>query len=241
MAPSAARLGILMLDSRFPRIRGDVGNPETWDFPVRYAVVPSATPEAVVAANPEPLFERFVEVGQKLVAEGCTAIATTCGFLAPQRARLAAALRVPVAASALEQAAQIEAGLPADQRIGILTISATHLSPAHLAAAGVPANTAIAGLDGSSFAKAILGNETTLDVEAARRDITAAALELCARHKDLGALLLECTNMPPYAADVARATGLPVHSIIGYLNWFHESLAPARFPVPDRNQPSSNP
>lgn len=226
---TGARLGILMLDTRFPRILGDVGNAGSWPFPVRYAVVPGATPEAIVCDDIEPFVEAFIAAGRGLVAEGCTGIATTCGFLALIRPRLSKALGVPVAASALEQAGQIAACLPPEQKVGILTISAGTLSPAHLRAAGVPEGSPVAGLKGSSFAQTILGNAAELDVAQARADMVQAANRLVATNPDVGAILLECTNMVPYAPDIARATGRPVHSIHSYLNWFHAGLQPPRF------------
>ena len=56
-----------------------------------------------------------------------------------------------------------------------------------------------------------------------------AAQRLVEAHADVGAILLECTNMVPYAPDIAAATGRPVHSIHSYLNWFHAGLQPPRF------------
>ncbi|WP_295316854.1 aspartate/glutamate racemase family protein [Roseobacter sp.] len=232
MTGPAARLGILMLDTQFPRIPGDVGNPVTWPFPVRYAVVPGATPQAVVCEDPEPLVQEFITAGRGLIDAGCTGIATTCGFLALIRPGLAAKLGVPVAASALEQAAQVQAALPPDQTIGVLTISAASLSPRHLAVAGAPDTCVIEGVEDTSFARSILGNQTVLDVEAARRDLCAAARRLVAHAPQTGAIILECTNMVPYARDIARATGRPVFSIYTYLMWFHDSLLPPAFPAP---------
>ncbi|MFG6566978.1 aspartate/glutamate racemase family protein [Sulfitobacter sp. 1A13679] len=226
---TGARLGILMLDTRFPRILGDVGHAGSWDFPVRYAVVPGATPEAIVCDDIDPFVQAFIAVGRDLIAEGCTGIATTCGFLALIRPRLAEALGVPVAASALEQAGQIAACLPPGQRVGILTISAATLSPAHLRAAGVPEGSPVVGMEGSGFARTILGNLPDLDVAQARAEMVQAAQQLVEAHADVGAILLECTNMVPYASDIAAATGRPVHSIHSYLNWFHAGLLPPRF------------
>lgn len=224
-----ARLGILMLDSRFPRIPGDVGNPLTWPFDVTYGVVPGATPQAIVCDDIEPFVQAFIEVGHRLVRDGCSGIATTCGFLALIRPRLAAALGVPVAASALEQAAQILPLLPPGRCLGVLTISQDSLSTAHLTAAGVPLETPIAGMDGTAFAVSILENQTTLDVETARRDMVHKAKQLVQGRPDIGALILECTNMVPYANDIAAATGRPVFSIYTYLRWFHAGLSPRVF------------
>jgi hypothetical protein len=224
-----AHLGILMLDTRFPRILGDVGNADTWPFPVHYGVVKDATPQEIVCDDIEPFVQEFISVGRNLVAQGCHGIATTCGFLALIRPRLVAALGVPVAASALEQAGQIAPMLAADQQLGVLTISAASLSDAHLAAAGVPQGTPIQGMEGSSFAASILGNETTLDGVAARQEMLSAAKRLVAQNPSVGAIILECTNMVPYAPDIARATGRPVFSIYTYLRWFHAGLTPPEF------------
>lgn len=226
---SQAQLGILMLDTRFPRIIGDVGNAETWPFPVRYGMVAGATPNAIVCEDTEPFVDAFIDIGRKLVDEGCAGIATTCGFLSLIRPRLAAALGVPVAASSLEQAAQIKAMLPPEQKLGILTISADTLSQAHLSVAGVPKGTPIQGMDGTEFAKSILENRETLDIKAAQEDMTAAAQKLVTTHPEIGALLLECTNMSPYAPGIKAATGRPIYSIYTYLRWFHAGLIPPAF------------
>lgn len=224
-----ARLGILMLDTRFPRIKGDVGNAETWPFPVRFGVVKGATPQAIVCQDQEPFVQAFIETGHRLVAEGCQGIATTCGFLSLIRPRLSAALGVPVAASALEQAAQVKGMLPPDQLIGVLTISAASLSGAHLRVAGVPAGSPVKGMEGSQFADSILENKDTLDVVSARQEMASAAKALVSEEPKIGALVLECTNMVPYAPDIAQATGRPVYTIYTYLKWFQAGLTPHVF------------
>ncbi len=226
-----AAVGILMLETRFPRIQGDMGNAMTWPFPVAYRVVRGASPDHVVRRRAEGLLERFVEAGRDLVDQGADGITTTCGFLSLFQGDLAAALSVPVATSSLMQAPLIERLLPPGRRVGIVTICAAALSPEHLAAAGVDAETPVVGTDaGEAFSRAILDDEPSLDVEAARRDLLAAGAELTGRHPDVGAILLECTNMMPYAADLRAATGLPVYSIYSFVQWFQAGLLPRRFP-----------
>ena len=228
-----ARVGILMLEARFPRIPGDMGNAETWPFPVLYRVVRGASPERVVRRRAEGLLDAFVEAGRGLVADGADGITTNCGFLSLFQAELAVALGVPVATSSLMQAPLIEATLPPGRRAGILTISAETLTAAHLAAAGVAEGTPVAGTDPEGeFARVILGNEPRMDLEAARRDVVEGARALVAGHAQVGAILLECTNMAPYAPDVAAATGLPVHSAYGFVCWFQAALRPRLFPAP---------
>ncbi len=228
-----ACVGILMLEARFPRIPGDMGNAGTWPFPVLYRVVRGASPERVVRRRAEGLADAFIEAGRDLVADGADGITTNCGFLSLLQTELAGALGVPVATSALMQAPLIRATLPPGRCVGILTISAGTLTPDHLASAGVPEGTPVMGTDaGAEFTRVILGDEPRLDVEVARRDVVEAARALVARHPEVGAILLECTNMAPYAAEVRAATGLPVHSAYDFVCWFQAGLSPRRFPAP---------
>ena len=130
----------------------------------------------------------------------------------------------------------VNALLPPGRRAGILTISASTLTPEHLIKAGVPEGTPVGSTEGGEeFTRAILGNELDLDVEAARRDNVAAALELQARHPGLGAIVLECTNMIPYAADIRAATGLPTFSMESFVSWFQSGLSPRRYPQADQS------
>lgn len=225
-----ASVGILMLDARFPRIPGDVGNALTWDFPVLYRVVREASPDRVVRQGATGLLDAFIDAARDLVADGADGITTNCGFLSLFQQELAASVPVPVVSSSLMQVAMVNGTLPAGRRAGVLTISGSTLTPAHLTAAGVPEGTPLGTTEGGrAFTRAILDNEETLDVEAARVDNVEAALALQRAHPELGGIVLECTNMCPYAADIREATGLPVWSMVTLVNWFHAALVPPRW------------
>lgn len=225
-----ASVGILMLEARFPRIPGDMGNATTWPFPVHYRVVRDASPERVVTQKARGLLGRFIDAGQDLVRHGADGITTNCGFLSIYQPELASALGVPVATSSLMQVPLVQATLPPGKRVGVLTISAETMTPEHLTRIGVDATTPVGGVDpaGEFFTK-IIGNAPDLDVEKCRAENVAGALALQQAHPDLGAIVLECTNMIPYAADVRRATGLPTYSILSFITWFQSSLVPRRF------------
>jgi Asp/Glu/hydantoin racemase len=102
-----------------------------------------------------------------------------------------------------------------------------------LAAAGVPAHTPVAGTDnGREFTRVLLGNEPRLDVAAAERDILDAGEALVREHPDVGAVLLECTNMAPYARTLREHLRLPVYDIVSFVTWFHAGLEPRDFGHP---------
>src|SRR3954454_8539016 len=87
-----APLGILMLEARFPRITGDMGNGETWPFPVLFRVVRGASPERVVLNGAKGLLPDFVAAARDLVDLGAEAITTNGGFLTLFQAELSAAV-----------------------------------------------------------------------------------------------------------------------------------------------------
>jgi len=225
-----AALGILMLEARFPRIPGDMGNAITWPFPVHYRVVPGASPDKVVRKEAAGLLDAFIDAGRDLVRHGADGITTNCGFLSLFQDELAAALNVPVATSSLMQVPMIERLLPPGRRVGILTVNAETLTATHLQAAGIDPSTPIVGTEaGTEFTRVILDDELEMDVDAARRDNVEAAIRLCADDNDIGAIILECTNMIPYAADIRLATGLPVYSMYSFAVWFQSGLTPRQF------------
>lgn len=221
-------VGILMLDTRFPRIPGDVGHAATFDFPVRYHRVRGAGPDLVVRRGAEGLLPAFIEGARALQSEGVGAITTGCGFLVKFQRELAGAVRVPVFASSLLLVPLVHRMLPAGRRVGILTVSAATLTHEHLAGAGIGDDIplAIAGLEGEKeFSRVLLGDGLELDVGAARDEHVRVARRLVAEHPEVGAIVLECTNMPPYAADVQRETGRPVFDIVSLVRMVHGALA----------------
>lgn len=203
-------LGILMLDTRFPRPPGDVGNCETFErhgIPVRFAIVEGASPRKIVQ-QADPSFVRpFVDAAIGLVQDGATMITTSCGFLARYQELLARAVPVPVLTSSLLACRRFA-------HPGIVTFDAASLGRPILDAAGVPASTPVQGLQpGCELHRRILGNETEMDLAEASRNVVDAACALVRQAPAVQDIVLECTNMPPYRDAVALATGRRVHDI----------------------------
>ena len=226
-----APLGILMLEARFPRIPGDMGNAATWPFPVLYRVVRGASPEKVVLKGAEGLLQDFLDAAAELVSLGAEAITTNCGFLSLFQRELAAHVRVPVATSSLIQVPWVQATLPPGKRVGVVTVSGSTLTTRHMEAAGVPIDTPFVGTErGREFFRTlILGEKEDMDVERAEQDILEAGRALVQSHPDIGAIVLECTNMPPYAAALREALQVPIYDIYSLITWFHAGIRPRRF------------
>lgn len=220
-------VGILVLDTQFPRIPGDIANSTTFPFPVRYHRVQGASPELVVRKGSRDLLPAFIAGAQFLEQEGVRAITTSCGFLAKFQRELAAAVSVPVFTSSLMLVPMVHRMLPPGKTVGILTVDATALTPTDFEAAGITADMpfTVAGLETEKeFTRVLLGNQLTLDVEVARREHIRVAQILCTEHPEVGAIVLECTNMPPYRSDIQAATGLPVFDIVHLVQMVHTAL-----------------
>jgi hypothetical protein len=220
-------VGVLMLDTRFPRISGDIGNATTFDFPVRYHRVTGASSDRVVRGGTRDLLPLFLEGARFLEREGVRAITTTCGFLAAFQQDLAAAVRIPVFTSSLMLVPLVHRMLPPDRAVAVMTVDASSLRAQHLAGAGITPEmrVVVAGLETEKeFTHVLLDDLTTLDVEVARQEHLTVARRMLAEHPEVGAVVLECTNMPPYRADVQAATGLPVFDITTLVRMVHDSL-----------------
>jgi len=226
-----ANVGILMLDTQFPRIWGDVANANTWPFPVQYRIVKGATPDLVVRHRSEGLLEKFIAAGHDLVAHGADGLTTNCGFLALLQNEIRDAMPVPVATSSIMQVPMVNSMLPAGRRAGIITISRENLTEDHLQAAGVPLGTPVVGTeDGREFCHKIIDDHFSIDFDLCMLDLIDAARRLTDAHPDVGAIVLECTNMMPYAAEIRKMTGLSVYSLYTLVVWLHAGLIPRHFP-----------
>ncbi len=223
---AAPFLGVLMLQTRFPRLPGDIGHEASLPFPVRRVVVGGASPARIVHGRDDTLLGAFVEAARALVAEGAAAISTSCGFVARWQPALQAALPVPVWSSSLLQLPLLPAG-----KAGVVTVDAAALGPAHFLGVGADPATPVAGLaPGGSLQRTLLEDRATLDAGQARAEVVEAAQRLLRGHPAIDHIVLECTNLPPYTDAVRAATGCTVHDILTVLTtrWWARSREGSR-------------
>ncbi len=224
-------LGILMLDTRFPRIPGDIGHPDTFPFPVIHQRLEGIGPADAVNAAPDKARIRaaLASNARALADRGAIGITTSCGFLSLFQQALAMVSPVPVAASALLLVPIIARTLPGGRRVGVLTASRDNLTAAHFAAIDASRDTPVEGMSpNGAFAATFLADGEELDQEAVARETREAARRLVARHPDVGAVVIECTNLPPYAESVRRDLGMPVYDITDLLRMFYAGLTRPR-------------
>ncbi|WP_339228517.1 aspartate/glutamate racemase family protein [Oceanobacillus sp. FSL K6-2867] len=206
-------IGILMLDTNFDRPTGDIGNPETHPFPVAYQVVENATTDCVIKYGDTRLIDPFIIGAKALENKGVKAITTSCGFLALFQKEIQRELRVPFYSSSLIQIPMVQhitGGM-----VGVITARRSSLTQAHFQ--GVNAHRtpiAIAGMDDMpAFTNAILNETINLDRKAIAIEMQQVTLKLLAKNPIVKAIVLECTNMPPYKSAMREVTSLPIFDI----------------------------
>jgi hypothetical protein len=202
-----------MLDTRFPRPRGDVGNAATWPFPVRYRIVKGAESRRVIGETDPALLRPFIDAARELEADG--------GFLAIFQRELQAEVGVPMLTSSLLQVPLASRIVRGDQRVAIIT-SRDELTERHFTGTGwsskeIPVVVTVLPQDAqmtnvySSKVPEIARPEA--DQALLERELVEAATRTVGDHPDVGALVLECTNYVPYSSAIRHATGLPVFDL----------------------------
>ena len=230
-------VGILMLDTRFPRVPGDVGNAATWPFPVRYRVVEAAEPARIMGEEPDPaLLEPFLAAARELEAAGVRAITTSCGFLAAFQPSLAAAVSIPVLSSALLQVPMVARMLRPDQRLAVLTERAEKMTERHFNGVGWSTSelpVVIAGLPpDAAFPKVFIGNSLEADLETLERELVDLARQVVREHPEVGAIVSECTNFVPFSQSMRAAAGVPVFDLYTLVTQVYSATVGRDFPRP---------
>ncbi|AUW59786.1 hypothetical protein C1T17_18595 [Sphingobium sp. SCG-1] len=233
-----ARVGILVLDTHFPRVPGDVANAMTWPFPVLFRVVRGATTQKLVHEQGDGLSSIILDAAKELVQDGADGIATTGGFMGLFQKELAAHCQVPVATSSVMQVPWVQSILPPGKRVGVVTAHSGRFNERHLTACGAPADTPIFGTeDGRALTRAFVEGELNTDIGQVEADVLNAADRMMKSHNNIGALVLECHNMAPYSRLLQSIYGIPVFDVYSFISWFHAGLGPRDFGYPGSRIP----
>ncbi|HZB32332.1 MAG TPA: aspartate/glutamate racemase family protein [Streptosporangiaceae bacterium] len=220
-------IGVLCLETSFTKIPGHIRNPTTFDFPVAYQVVAGASPDRVVNQADPRLLEPFIRAAQELEARGVAAITGACGFLVIFQKRLADAVGVPLYVSSLIQLPMVHRMLRADQKVGLLVAKERSLTRRHLEAIGgehVPI--CVAGMaEQPEFREVMLeGRRAELDVDRLAHEVLGQTERLARDNPDMGALVIECTDLVPFAHAIQERIGVPVFDIVTLTEMVYQSL-----------------
>lgn len=211
-------IGVLTLDTKFPRIIGDAGCKATYNTPVIFQVVTGVGTERGLRGEVDDIIKPLVEAGRSLLAAGATTITSTCGFLSIVQRRLLSELKRPVFASSLLLLPLISNSTLG--KIGIITANSRLLSRAHIEAAGLLDldRVIVGGMEHETeFSNVILGDSEQLNCKRIEAEVLNVVGKLIKSNSDIRSILFECHNLPPYAEAVRDTFGLPVYDFLTLL------------------------
>jgi len=221
-------IGIIAVDLVYPKLPGNVANATTYNFPVLYKKLNFDIEPLFVGA--QEIEAEIIAAARELEAEGVRAIIGACGYFAHFQRQVAEAVDVPVFLSSLCQIPLIKLGLKLSQKIAVFAASGENLNDALLKKVGVDINDCvIQNISNLESFSPIRWGQTQLDNERLTRDLAETAQRLVNERPDIGAILLECSDLPPYASDIQRATGLPVFDFITLINWVEQAVVQKRY------------
>ena len=214
-----------MLDLWYPYLPGNVANASTYNFPVQYKILRGSTIPQILSADPT-LLDLIVEGGRELEKQGARAIVGACGYFGNYQKEAAAILDVPVFLSSVLQIPIIRRGLKPNQKVGIICAVADSLTPKLLSQCGIDdlSNIVIAGAQDLPEFQNILQCTGSFNSHEIEQQLVELAKQLVSNNPDIGAILLECSDMPPYAWAIQNAVRLPVLDFITLINWVYNTV-----------------
>lgn len=223
-------IGIVVLDLWYPYLPGNVANATSYDFPVHYKVLEGCTGPMILEAD-EALMDPIIEAGREFQQQGIRALVGACGYFANYQREVSAALDIPVFLSSLLQAPMIHRSLKPDQSVGILFADATAVTGHMLESCGVTEDIPVEylGMEDQPGFQSILQCTGEIDYDEMEGDLVNRARELVRRFPHVGAILLECSDMPPFAWAIQQAVALPVFDFNSLINWVHYGMVQHRY------------
>lgn len=227
-------VGIMKFEGKlYPMLPGDVGNATSYPFPVLIREIPG------VSCNPYPplrddmghytdVVQKCIDAAKELEQDGVRSIAMCCGFFSLIQPIIAAAVSIPVLTSPIIMVPIIQQMLRPDQSVVVVTASKKLLSDAFFTSVGVKVDNrlVVAGLDHCDSFNSIYfgGTATTIESDDLCHDLVHVVCSAKKERPHIGAVLLECTGLPPFAADIQQKTRLPVFDFIACIQWMHHAV-----------------
>jgi hypothetical protein len=220
-------VGVVHLDEVwYPLVPGNVVNASTFGFPVRYQCVEGVDIPALFGPARRDVSAAIISACQELEGEGVRAISSACGYFGFYQRQVAQAVNVPVGLSSLVQIPWVASLIGPSRGIAVLTADATALEPELWEACGIhdQSRLVVGGLQEAPEFSAILEGRGEFNNEAVRDEAVALACRLTSQG-NVGAVLLECSDLPPYSAAIQAAVGLPVFDFTTLIRFLHSAVA----------------
>jgi hypothetical protein len=226
---SGVTIGLIQFRANLAMMPGNMGNATTFDFPMLYREMNADNVLDVMSDPPSQNFlEGALEAARWLELQGVRAIMGNCGFWGNYQKVVKEKINTPFFSSSLIQLPQMVASMPGNKKIGVLTANGPLLQKVSaiencgLSAEDKANRIVIEGCENDkAFATALACDGTPYNPQAIEKDILAATKRLLKKDKDLGAILLECTELSPHAVAVQNLVHMPVWDYTSLTKWIY--------------------
>ena len=219
---SGQAVGILHIDSDYPLLPGNAQNAVTFNFPVRYRCVGGLSISALIAGAPEAQ-TLVVAAAQALHRDGVRAVVGACGSFANYQSSVASALDIPAFMSVLTLVPLVLRALGRHRKLAIIFASSASFTETVRRECAIDETDRIVVTDcrGLPAFQPILDNEDYLDSAALERQLADHVERLVGRHGDIGCVMLQCSELPPYAATLQKIVDVPIVDVVTIVQWAH--------------------
>jgi Asp/Glu/hydantoin racemase len=222
-------IGLVQMHVNLAMIPGNMSNATTFDFPILYRRMNANDVADVMAEEPTQNFtDAIVEAAQWLELQGVRAIMGNCGFFGSYQNAMKARINVPFFSSSLIMLPMMLHSMPGNKKIGVITANGPNLIKTQavencgLSLDDKDKRIVIMGCEGGEeFSSAIMANTGVYNPVKVEQEIVAVAKQMLHENEDIGAILLECTELSPHAAAVQNAVRMPVWDYTTLTKWIH--------------------
>ena len=223
-AIAGSAIGIVVLDLWYPYMPGNVANASTFRFPVTYKILKGTSGPQIARADPA-ILDIIIEAGREFQVQGIRALIGACGYFGSYQKDVSAALDIPVFMSSLLQTPMIRRSLKPSQKVGVLCAMSYAFTPELLGQCGVDgADLVFTGAENLPQFRNLIEGTGHFDSCRLEQELVGLAEQLVEEHPEIGAILLECSDMPPYAWAIQNAIKLPVFDFITLIDWVQRAV-----------------
>ena len=221
-------IGLVQMHVNLAMIPGNMSNATTFDFPLLYRRMNAEDVADVMAEVPTKNFaDAIVEAAEWLELQGVRAIMGNCGFFGGYQNEVKARINVPFYSSSLMMLPMMVHAMPGNKKVGVITANGPQLIKTQavencgLSLEDKKNRIVIMGCEaGEEFSTSIMANTGIYNPKKVEQEIVAVAKQMVAEN-DIGAILLECTELSPHAFAVQDAVRLPVWDYTTLTKWIY--------------------
>lgn len=216
-------IGIIALNLDYEKAIGNVANAQSFYFPVLYEIIDIDL--ELLFKGDASLNDAIITAAKKLENSGVRAIIGACGFFAHYQKLLKESVNIPVFASSLLQVPLIESSLADDKKIAVFAANGDNIGQALIALGNTNTdNYVLVDVNQLKEFAPIRYGKQLLNNEALELALTNLAKQTVEADPNIGAILLECSDLPPYTRAIQQHTHLPVFDFLTLINSVHQAL-----------------